>query len=115
MPWSRTCAPTASPGARHGCGKSRRSSLQITPAIPSNIMRVLIIGAGTGGLALAHALRRASIDVAVYERDLAPSDDTGGYRVGISPAGSRALKACVPPDLYDLYVATSARPPRYFN
>src|SRR5262249_10939047 len=67
------------------------------------------------GLALAHALERAGIGVSVYERDLVPNADTGGYRVGISPAGSRALKACVPPDLYDLFVATCARAPRYFN
>lgn len=78
-------------------------------------MRVLIIGAGTGGLALAHLLTQAGVDVSVYERDPAPNADTGGYRVGISPAGSRALKACVPPDIYDLFVATCARGPRYFT
>jgi 2-polyprenyl-6-methoxyphenol hydroxylase-like FAD-dependent oxidoreductase len=78
-------------------------------------MHVLIIGGGTGGLALAHALRRADIGASVFERDLAPNADTGGYRVGISPAGSRALKACVPPENYELFVATSARAPRYFN
>lgn len=78
-------------------------------------MHVLIIGAGTGGLALAHALVRAGIEVSVFERDLEPNADTGGYRVGISPAGSRALKACVPPESYDLFVATCARAPRYFN
>jgi 2-polyprenyl-6-methoxyphenol hydroxylase-like FAD-dependent oxidoreductase len=78
-------------------------------------MRVLIMGAGTGGLALAHALRQAQVDVAVFERDLEPHADTGGYRVGISPGGSRALKACVPRDLYDLFVATCARAPRYMN
>ncbi len=78
-------------------------------------MHVLIIGAGTGGLALAHALKRAGIDVSVFERDLVPNADTGGYRVGISPAGSRALRACVPPENYDLFVATCARAPRYFN
>jgi 2-polyprenyl-6-methoxyphenol hydroxylase-like FAD-dependent oxidoreductase len=78
-------------------------------------MHVLIIGAGTGGLALAHALKRAGIGVAVYERDLAPNADTGGYRVGISPAGSRALKDCIPTENYDLFVATCARAPRYFN
>jgi 2-polyprenyl-6-methoxyphenol hydroxylase-like FAD-dependent oxidoreductase len=78
-------------------------------------MHVLIIGAGTGGLALAHALKQAGINVSIYERDLAPNADTGGYRVGISPAGSRALRACVPPENYDLYVATCARAPRYFN
>jgi 2-polyprenyl-6-methoxyphenol hydroxylase-like FAD-dependent oxidoreductase len=77
-------------------------------------MHVLIIGAGTGGLALAHALKRAGVGVSVFERDPAPNADTGGYRVGISPAGSRALKACLPTDLYDLFVATSARPPRRF-
>jgi 2-polyprenyl-6-methoxyphenol hydroxylase-like FAD-dependent oxidoreductase len=78
-------------------------------------MHVLIIGAGTGGLTLAHALKRAGVRVSVYERDLAPNADTGGYRVGISPAGSRALKASLPPEIYALFVATSARPPRYFN
>jgi 2-polyprenyl-6-methoxyphenol hydroxylase-like FAD-dependent oxidoreductase len=78
-------------------------------------MRVLIIGAGTGGLALAQALNQAGIDVSVFERDLLPNADTGGYRVGISPAGSRALKACVPPAIYDLFVATCARSPRNFT
>lgn len=77
-------------------------------------MHVLIIGAGTGGLALAHALKSGGVSVSVYERDLVPNADTGGYRVGISPAGSRALKACVPPETYELFVATCARPPRYF-
>ena len=78
-------------------------------------MKVLIIGAGTGGLALAHLLKQAGVCIAVYERDIAPNANTGGYRVGISPAGSRALKACIPSELYDLYVATCSRSPRYFN
>lgn len=78
-------------------------------------MKVLIIGAGTGGLAFAQLLKQAGVSIAVYERDLAPNANTGGYRVGISPAGSRALKACIPSELYDLYIATCARSPRYFN
>lgn len=78
-------------------------------------MHVLIIGAGTGGLALAHALKRGDVGVSVFERDLAPNADTGGYRVGISSAGTRALRACVPPEIYDLFVATCARAPRFFN
>jgi 2-polyprenyl-6-methoxyphenol hydroxylase-like FAD-dependent oxidoreductase len=78
-------------------------------------MHAMIIGAGTGGLALVHGLKRAGIGISVYERDLTPRDDQGGYRVGISPAGSRALKACVPPSVYELFVATCARAPRYFN
>jgi 2-polyprenyl-6-methoxyphenol hydroxylase-like FAD-dependent oxidoreductase len=78
-------------------------------------LHVIIIGAGTGGLCLAHGLKRAGISVAVYERDRTRKDGLQGYRVGISPAGSYALKQCLPPELYDLFVATCARPPRYFN
>ena len=76
---------------------------------------VLIIGAGTGGLCLAHGLRRAGISVAVYERDRTRTDGLHGYRVGIDPDGSRALHACLPPELYATFVATCARAPRYFN
>jgi 2-polyprenyl-6-methoxyphenol hydroxylase-like FAD-dependent oxidoreductase len=76
---------------------------------------VLIIGAGTGGLCLAHGLKRAGIGVAVYERDRTRTDGLQGYRVGISPGGSRALHECLPPELYSTFVATCARAPRYFN
>src|SRR6202047_2376816 len=78
-------------------------------------MRVLIIGAGTGGLCLAHGLKRAGMDVQVYERDRTRKDGLYGYRVGISPAGSYAMQQCVPPEIFDLFVATCARAPRYFN
>jgi 2-polyprenyl-6-methoxyphenol hydroxylase-like FAD-dependent oxidoreductase len=77
--------------------------------------RVLVIGAGTGGLALAHGLVRAGIDVRVFERDLLRTDGLHGYRVGIDPDGSRALHALLHPDLYDTFVATCARAPRWFN
>lgn len=78
-------------------------------------LRVLIIGAGTGGLCLAHGLKRAGIAVRVFERDRTRQDGLHGYRVGISPAGSYAMKQCLPPELFDLFVATCARAPRYFN
>jgi len=78
-------------------------------------LKVLIIGAGTGGLCLAHGLKRAGIDVRIFERDRTRQDGLQGYRVGISPAGSYALHECLPPDLYQLFVDTCARPPRYFN
>ena len=77
--------------------------------------RVLVIGAGTGGLALAHGLVRAGIDVRVFERDALRTDGLHGYRVGIDPDGSRALHALLPPDLYGTFVATCARAPRWFN
>ena len=75
---------------------------------------VMIIGAGTGGLALAHGLKRAGLDVRVFERDEVRTDGLHGYRVGIDPDGSRALHALLPPDLYDVFVATCARAPKYF-
>jgi 2-polyprenyl-6-methoxyphenol hydroxylase-like FAD-dependent oxidoreductase len=77
--------------------------------------RVLVIGAGTGGLALAHGLKRAGIDLQVFERDALRTDGLHGYRVGIDPDGSRALHALLPPDLYDTFVATCARAPSWFN
>lgn len=76
----------------------------------STPLRVVIIGAGTGGMCLAHGLRRAGIDVAVYERDRTRTGGRSGYRVGISPNGARALKACLPPELFDTFVATTAAP-----
>ncbi len=78
-------------------------------------MKVLVIGGGTGGLALAHGLQRAGIEVAVFERDALRTDGLHGYRVGIDPDGSRALQALLPPELYDTFVATRARDPKYFN
>ncbi|MEU4392852.1 NAD(P)/FAD-dependent oxidoreductase [Kribbella sp. NPDC023855] len=78
-------------------------------------MKVLVIGAGTGGLALAHGLLRAGIEVAVFERDRLRTDGLHGYRVGIDPDGSRALRSLLPKELYDVFVATRARDPKYFN
>ncbi|MEU8825847.1 NAD(P)/FAD-dependent oxidoreductase [Streptomyces sp. NPDC048636] len=77
--------------------------------------RVLIIGAGTGGLCLAHGLRQAGIPVTVFERDATRRDGLHGYRVGIDPDGSRALHDCLPKDLFDTFVATCARTPTWSN
>ncbi|MFC6155728.1 FAD-dependent oxidoreductase [Kribbella jiaozuonensis] len=78
-------------------------------------MKILVIGGGTGGLALAHGLKRAGIGVTVFERDALRTDGLHGYRVGIDPDGSRALHALLPKELYDTFVATKARDPKYFN
>jgi 2-polyprenyl-6-methoxyphenol hydroxylase-like FAD-dependent oxidoreductase len=78
-------------------------------------MHVIIIGGGTGGMCLAHGLRKAQVSVAVYERYRSREDGLYGYRVGIDPTGNRALKRCLPPALFDTFVATCARTPRYFN
>jgi len=76
---------------------------------------VLIIGAGTGGLCLAQGLRQAGIAVTVYERYRTRGDGLLGYRIGIGPTGSRALRECLPSDLFRIYRATCASSPRYFN
>ena len=78
-------------------------------------MNVIIIGAGTGGLCLAHGLKQAGINVAIYERDRTRTDGLQGYRVGINAHGVASLKACLPPDLFATFVATCARTPGHFN
>lgn len=75
-------------------------------------MRVIVIGAGLGGLCLAHGLRRAGIDVAVYERDAALDARRQGYRIHLDGRGATALHGCLPADLYELFTATCGRPSR---
>jgi 2-polyprenyl-6-methoxyphenol hydroxylase-like FAD-dependent oxidoreductase len=76
---------------------------------------VIIIGAGTGGMCLAQGLRRSGVSVAVYERHRTRTDGLHGYRLGIGPTGNRALRDCLPPELFDVFLATCASSPRYFN
>jgi 2-polyprenyl-6-methoxyphenol hydroxylase-like FAD-dependent oxidoreductase len=83
--------------------------------MPTSPFHVIIIGAGTGGLCAAQALKRAGISVAVYERDRTRADGLQGYRVGIDADGKRALRANLSPELYDTFVATCARRPLYGN
>lgn len=77
--------------------------------------KVMIIGAGTGGMCLAHGLCRAGISVDVYERDRTRSDFLQGFRVGINPDGVRALHECLPPELFATFLATCAAPMRRGN
>ena len=67
---------------------------------------VMIIGGGIGGLTLAQGLKRAGISAAVSERDRTLTDRLQGYRVHISPTGSRALHECLPPHLFDIFDRT---------
>ncbi|MBN9511289.1 MAG: FAD-dependent monooxygenase [Alphaproteobacteria bacterium] len=71
-------------------------------------LKVLIIGAGTGGLCLAHGLRSVGVAVRVFERDHTPTDRIQGYRLNISATGNRALKACLPGANYQRFVEASA-------
>ena len=72
-------------------------------------LRVLIAGGGLGGLCLAQGLRKGGVDCAVYEQEVAPSGNDG-YRIHINQTGSRALNECLPPALWDAFVATAGQP-----
>jgi 2-polyprenyl-6-methoxyphenol hydroxylase-like FAD-dependent oxidoreductase len=75
-------------------------------------LRVIIVGAGLGGLCLAQGLRRAGLDVTVFERDPALAARRQGYRLHIDGRGARGLHACLPPELYELFLATCGTPSR---
>ena len=70
-------------------------------------MKVVVIGAGLGGLALAQRLLKAGIDVEVHERDSAVQARFQGYRIGFAPEGMRALQGAVPERLHPLLEAVS--------
>jgi 2-polyprenyl-6-methoxyphenol hydroxylase-like FAD-dependent oxidoreductase len=80
--------------------------------VRTNPLHVLIVGASYGGLALGHGLRRAGVSCALYEARQSYPGSRSGYRVTIEPMGNRALKECLPPDLFAALLATSARAPR---
>ena len=73
-------------------------------------MHVAVIGGGIGGLCLAQGLKRAGVNVTVYERDLTADSRLQGFRLNIEPTGSIALHACLPPALWQLLVATAGDP-----
>jgi len=77
--------------------------------MPTSPTSVIVVGAGTGGLCLAQGLKRAGIGVEVYERERTRRDGLQGYRVGIDADGKRALRANLPPELYQSFLATCAR------
>src|SRR2546430_5434384 len=72
-------------------------------------IRVAVIGGGIGGLCLAQGLVRAGVDVAVYERDRSRVDRLQGYRIHIDPNGARALHECLPPALWEAFLATTGK------
>ena len=73
-------------------------------------MKVAIMGAGIGGLALAQGLLEAGVDVAVFERDPSPQYRKQGYRIHISPVGEEALAAMLPDAVRRRVIATATRP-----
>ena len=76
----------------------------------SSRLHIIVIGGGIGGLCLAQGLKAADVSVTVYERN--PSTVwPEGYRIHINPVGSQALHACLPPVLWEAFVASAGEPP----
>jgi 2-polyprenyl-6-methoxyphenol hydroxylase-like FAD-dependent oxidoreductase len=73
-------------------------------------IRVIIIGAGTAGLCLAHGLKGSGVDVVVHERDRSPNDRLQGYRLHISVEGTNALRDCLPPERFKQFISGAAKP-----
>lgn len=65
-------------------------------------MRILIVGAGIGGLTLAALLRRFGIQPEIVDK--APSFEHAGYMLGLYPLGSRVLHGL---QAFDAFVAAS--------
>lgn len=59
-------------------------------------MRVVVVGAGLGGLCLAHGLRAEGIEVQVLERRPGPDHQPAGYGIHLNGDGLAALHACLP-------------------
>ncbi|MFI0462870.1 FAD-dependent oxidoreductase [Saccharopolyspora sp. 5N102] len=76
-------------------------------------MRVIIVGAGLGGLALARFLRRADIDVLVHERDEALEQRPQGARIHLDERGLGALHACLSASESRFLDATLGQPDEY--
>ncbi|HEY2694320.1 MAG TPA: FAD-dependent monooxygenase [Pseudonocardiaceae bacterium] len=70
-------------------------------------LRVLIIGGGIGGLALAQGLHAEGVQVAVYEQDTTTRLRGQGYRLRVSPEGEQALRDCLPERAQALLTATA--------
>ena len=80
-------------------------------------MRVLIIGGGIGGLCLAQGLRKAGIDVAVFERQSTATDGLAGYGIHIDANGRQALRHCLQPADFAHFekISTTAGTQLYFR
>jgi len=94
-------------GSARAWGHRRRP---VDSAVVPEPLRALIIGAGLGGLCLAQGLRRAGLEVAVYERDAALAARHQGYRIHVDSRAAQGLHECLPAELYQLFLATCGQP-----
>jgi len=70
-------------------------------------MKVLIVGAGMGGLCLAHGLRGVGIDVEVFERNTESVDGLPGFGIHLNRHGYGALRDCLPEENWKMFDTTA--------
>lgn len=70
-------------------------------------MKVIIVGAEIGGLTLANGLRKANIDVQVFELQQEPTENLAGYGLHIDINGRRALRNCLPTEVWTEFMSQS--------
>jgi 2-polyprenyl-6-methoxyphenol hydroxylase-like FAD-dependent oxidoreductase len=73
-------------------------------------LRIIVAGAGIGGLALAQGLQAAGIDVAVFEKDASAAFRNQGYRIRLNADGISALRNLLSPSAFELFAATAGMP-----
>jgi 2-polyprenyl-6-methoxyphenol hydroxylase-like FAD-dependent oxidoreductase len=74
-------------------------------------MRVLIIGAGLGGLTLLHGLRSAGVDAQVFERAPRSGGQPASYGIHLDADGLRALHNCLPAENWKMVDAEGVPAP----
>ncbi|WP_433576303.1 FAD-dependent oxidoreductase [Nocardia brasiliensis] len=70
-------------------------------------MRIIVVGGGIGGLALAAGLRRNGLEVVVYERDTDVAA-TGGYHITLDGRAQAALRGLVAPEVFERVLASAS-------
>ena len=73
-------------------------------------IKVLIIGGGIGGLTLAQGLAKSSISFEIFERNRDNDSWLEGYRINVAAIGSHALHECLPPELWQAFLAGAGDP-----
>lgn len=74
-------------------------------------MRVVVVGAGLGGLCVANGLHKAGVDVEVFEAGERLQAVGQGYRININATGHNALRACLADECFQAYEDTLHRQP----
>ncbi|AWS46870.1 NAD(P)-binding protein [Streptosporangium sp. 'caverna'] len=72
-------------------------------------MRVVVVGAGPGGLCVAKGLHKSGVDVEVVEAQDGFRDVGLGRRINVNAAGHNALRACLADAHFEAYERTLHR------